>query len=85
VRLIGAEELTAASHAHMDRTAPIGPRPIHRIVASLGVDGEEFQAMLQTLRDQRKPSNEGEYAAGAVDGFVIGVRAARIAEGAEGV
>lgn len=69
-------ELTAASHAHLDRTQIFGPRPIDRIVESLGVDAEEFQAMAQSLADQREPADRGIYAAGLLDGFVIGIRAA---------
>lgn len=79
MKLIGGDELTAASHAHLDRTQIHGPRPIDRIIESIGVDAEEFQAMAQALSDQRKPRPEGvdHYPAGFLDGFVIGVRAAQ--------
>lgn len=81
MKRIGADELTAASHAHLDRMQLHGPRPINRIVESIGVDAEEFQAMAQALADQRQPADRGIYAAGFIDGFVIGVRAASDSEG----
>lgn len=79
--LIGAEALTQASHAHLDRTQMFGPNPIARIIVSLGVEAEEFQAMAQALSEQRMPRPEGvdHYPAGFIDGFVIGVRAVRAA------
>jgi hypothetical protein len=77
MKLIGADELTAASHAHLDRMQLHGPRPIHRIIESVGVDSEEFHAMAQTLRDLRQPPDSPSYSAGLIDGFVIGVRAAK--------
>jgi hypothetical protein len=82
MRLIGADELTAASRAHLAQTQLYGPKPIHRIIESIGVDAEEFQAMAQALSDQRKPRPEGvdHYSAGLIDGFVIGVHAARANE-----
>jgi hypothetical protein len=79
--LIGAEALTQAVHAHADRTQMFGPNPVARIIASLGVDAEEFQAMAQVVSECRLPRPEDcdHYPAGFVDGFVIGIRAARAA------
>jgi hypothetical protein len=81
VSFIGAGSLERAMHAHGDRTQMLGPRPVHRIVASLGADADEVQAAFQALRDLREPTNPGEYAGGLLDGFVVGVRAARAAAG----
>jgi hypothetical protein len=83
VRRIGADELTAASHAHLDRMQLHGPRPIDRIVESLGVDAVEFQSMAQAIADQRGPDDRGTYAVGFLDGFVFGVRAAQEAAGSK--
>lgn len=79
VGLIGAKDLAAAVHAHADRTQMFGPNPIKRIIESLGVDADEFQAMAQVVSDHRKPRPEeiDHYPAGFIDGFVIGVRAVR--------
>lgn len=76
---IGADALEHAVRAHRDRTELHGPRPIHRIIASLQVDAEKFQAMAQVVADYRAPEDRGIYAGGLVDGFVLGVRAARFA------
>jgi hypothetical protein len=76
---IGADALEAGLHGHADRTQLFGPRPTHRIVSSLQVDADEFQAAAQVLRDHRAPDDDGIYAAGVLDGFVLGVRAARSA------
>jgi len=76
---IGADELAEAMHAHADRTAILGPRPVHRIIASLHVDAEEFQAAAQVIADHRQPEDRGIFAAGLLDGFVLGVRATRAA------
>lgn len=79
---IGGDALEAGLHGHADRTQLFGPRPIHRIVSSLQVDAEEFQAAAQVLRDHRAPDDDGVYAAGVLDGFVLGVRATRVATSA---
>lgn len=81
MKKIGEDELLAASHAHMDRTELYGPKPIERIIESLGVDSEEFHAMAQALRDMREPPDSPSYSAGLIDGFVIGLRAAYAAYG----
>lgn len=62
-----------------------GPKPIHRIMESIGVDGDEFQGLGRMLRDQRLPhtamSKNQAYSAGIVDGMVLGVRAVLAAIG----
>lgn len=78
---IGADELAEAIQGHRDRVAMHGPRPIHRIISSLRVDADEFQAASKVVVEHRRPSEEdlGPFTAGFFDGFVIGVRAARSA------
>lgn len=83
---IGADALTEALTGHRDRMSLHGPKPIDRIIASSNVDVEEFHACLQALVEGRQPEEEdlGPYTAGAIDGFVLGVRAARAAAAASG-
>jgi hypothetical protein len=81
-KLIGADALTHAVTGHFERMELIGPKPVPRIIASLNVDVEEFHAASAAIREERNmdEADRGPYAGGWVDGFVIGVRAARYAE-----
>lgn len=81
-QLIGAKALTFAATGHMARTELFGPEPIPRIIASLNVDVEEWHAASAAIREQRDvpEADRGPYSGGLVDGFILGVRAARFAE-----
>jgi hypothetical protein len=83
MRPIEGDHLVLAAHAHIERTRTFGPQPIDRIVESLHVDAKEFGVCLRALGDERAIDGDDKlaWAAGAIDGFVLGVRAARIAEG----
>ena len=78
---IGADALGEALNGHLDLLSLHGPRPFNRIVSSLWVVTEEFTAASAVVVENRRPSDEdlGPFTAGFVDGFVVGVRAARAA------
>lgn len=76
--MIDADSLTAAAEGHFERTR----RPLVDVLADLGVDGDEVRALVQVAREQRNPPSlelapSSVYSAGWLDGFIIGVRAAR--------
>jgi hypothetical protein len=81
---IDAAALEEALKGHADRMALHGPKPISRIIASLRVDADGFQAASKVLVEHRHGAGKdvGPYTAGVVDGFVVGVLAARAAASA---
>ena len=83
---IRPEHTLAAAHAHFDRTQIVGPRPIDRILASVGVvDIDDFRALGQSLQELRDPEGAGSrtaaWDAGFIDGFILGARSLSIALG----
>lgn len=88
--MITPHDLEAGMHAFADRMRLFGPRPVERVlIAEADIeDPDEFRAVGQTLQNWRAPEKNAPtktaaYDVGLLDGFVLGVRAAREAAGRE--
>ncbi len=83
--MIGAEELEWAAKGHIQRT-DVDRFPgledgesIAKIVEEMDVDAPELANCMGALINQREVDEDdlGSYSGGMLDGFIIGVRAAR--------
>lgn len=78
---ITASHLLAAAEGHVERTAVDEGADIPRCLVELGIESGDLEAICQHLAAARPPRDSRAWSAGVLDGIVLGVRAARIAEG----
>lgn len=78
--MIGGRELMAAAQGHVERMTPTSMSQVKSAIYELDVDGDELAATFAALIDLRDPEPEerAPYSGGMIDGFTIGIRAARI-------
>jgi len=75
--VITDRELLKAAEGHIART-PTTHAGICGLLASEGVDPDDFRSLMATLKRLRGISDDDYgWSAGVIDGFLLGVRAAR--------
>ena len=76
--MITERELLLAADGHIART-PTTVADIRALLANEGIDPDDLQALVASLRDLRGLSDEDKpgWGAGVIDGFLLGVRATR--------